>query len=122
MGSLDEHNPSLWVGTTPPTSYPSPSGDLRVDVAVVGAGITGLTAAKLLVGEGASVAVVEAGRICAGVTGYTTAKVTSLHSLIYARLEQAFGADAPRAYAARQPGGAGHGRRPGGRIWDRLRA
>ena len=100
MGSLHERNRSLWVDTTPPTSYESLGGDVTVDVAVVGGGITGLTAAKLLVGEGATVAVIEAGRICAGVTGYTTAKVTSLHSLIYARIEQAFGAGAASAYAA----------------------
>lgn len=100
MGSLSEHNPSLWVGTSGATSYPPLGGDVTVDVAVVGGGITGLTVAKLLAGEGASVAVLEAGRICAGVTGYTTAKVSSLHSLIYARLETAFGRRACEVYGA----------------------
>lgn len=44
---------------------------------MIGGGITGLTVAKLLAGDGATVTIVEAGRICAGVTGDTTGKVTS---------------------------------------------
>ncbi len=85
MGSLQEANPSLWIPTAPPTDYPSlrDGGHQphRVDVAVVGSGITGLTAATLLKAAGATVAVLEAGRVCSGVTAYTTAKVTSLHGL-----------------------------------------
>jgi glycine/D-amino acid oxidase-like deaminating enzyme/nitrite reductase/ring-hydroxylating ferredoxin subunit len=100
MGSLEERNVSLWVGTTgdPPRYGPLP-GDASVDVAVVGAGITGLTVAHLLARDGARVAVLEAGRVAAGVTGYTTAKITSLHTLIYDRLEQSFGQETAAAYA-----------------------
>src|ERR687890_1818339 len=95
-----EGNVSYWVATTPETSFPAyPGGDLKVDVAVLGGGITGLATALLLQQAGASVAVVEAGRIACGVTGYTTAKVTSLHGLTYDSLERAFGPDGSRAYA-----------------------
>ena len=94
MGTLHERNPSLWVGTTGETSYPSLIGDIDVDVAVVGAGITGLSAAALLRQDGRRVAVVEAGRVASGVTGYTTAKVTALHGLIYEDLVSAFGEEA----------------------------
>jgi glycine/D-amino acid oxidase-like deaminating enzyme/nitrite reductase/ring-hydroxylating ferredoxin subunit len=69
-----------------------------VDVAVIGAGITGLTTALLLAETGATVTVLEADRVAAGVTGYTTAKVTSLHGLIYATLESRFGEAAARTY------------------------
>ncbi len=100
MGSLDETNPSLWVSTTAAAPRHGPLGhDIRVDVAVVGAGIAGLSVARLLAAQGATVAVIDAGPVGAGVTGYTTAKVTALHSLIYARLRESFGAEAAAVYA-----------------------
>ena len=99
MASLDG-NVSYWVATTPETGFPSyPGGDLKVEVAVLGGGITGLTTALLLQQAGASVAVVEAGRVAGGVTGFTTAKVTSLHGLTYAKLTSTFGAEGARVYA-----------------------
>jgi glycine/D-amino acid oxidase-like deaminating enzyme/nitrite reductase/ring-hydroxylating ferredoxin subunit len=73
--------------------------DLVVDVAVVGAGITGVTAALALKGTGATVAVLEAGRVCEGITGYTTAKVTSLQQTAYTDLVSSFGEDTARVYA-----------------------
>ncbi len=99
MGSLRERNVSLWVATTPETDYPRLSGDVAVDVAVVGAGITGLSVATLLKRAGARVAVVEAGRVASGVTGHTTAKVTSLHGLVYRDLVQELGEERARLYA-----------------------
>ncbi len=99
MGSLEERNPSLWVGTTPRTQYPPLRDDVHVDVAVVGAGITGLTTAALLLRDGCRVAVVEAGRLASGVTGYTTAKVTALHGLIYGELVGAFDLAGAARYA-----------------------
>lgn len=69
-----------------------------MDVAVVGAGITGLTTALLLQREGARVALVEAGGVCSGVTAYTTGKVTSLHGLTYGPLRETFGEETARVY------------------------
>ncbi|HEX4979724.1 MAG TPA: FAD-dependent oxidoreductase [Acidimicrobiales bacterium] len=100
MGSVHEHNPSLWVATTDPAPFAPLQGDARADVAVVGAGITGLATARLLVEAGASVVVVEAGDLCAGATGYTTAKVTSLHGLLYQRIASRFDEDRARGYGA----------------------
>ena len=51
------------------TSYPSLQGDMAADVVVIGAGITGLTAATLFTEVGRRVVVVEAGRVASGVTG-----------------------------------------------------
>ena len=92
-------NVSYWVDSTSPAEFPRLTGELEVDVAVVGAGIVGLTAARILKNAGRSVAVVEMDRIGRGVTGYTTAKVTAGHSLIYQQLEKRHGADKARAYA-----------------------
>ena len=100
MGSLEMRNPSLWVGTTAQSpSLPALSGTVHVDVAVVGAGITGLTTAWLLKSAGAKVAVVEGGRVASGTTGYTTAKVTALHGLTYADLVATHGHDRAQQYA-----------------------
>jgi glycine/D-amino acid oxidase-like deaminating enzyme/nitrite reductase/ring-hydroxylating ferredoxin subunit len=100
VGSLNETNPSLWVETTRdrPLAFPRLSGTIEVDVAVIGAGIAGLLTATLLKEAGASVAVVEAGRICSGATAYTTAKITSLHGLAYAGLASNRSDDVARAY------------------------
>jgi ribulose 1,5-bisphosphate synthetase/thiazole synthase len=63
---------SYWIDSTEPPVYPPLESTIDVDVAVIGAGITGLTAAYLLTREGRSVAVVDSKRIVRGVTGYTT--------------------------------------------------
>ena len=96
---------SLWLDTSEGPAYPPLSRDIEVDVAVVGAGITGITAALLVKRGGARVAVLEAGPVCAGTTGYTTAKVTSLHGTVYRELSSTFGEDGARVYAQANEGG-----------------
>ena len=96
--ALLDRNLSLWLGTTPGTSYPRLSGTYDADVVVVGGGITGLTTALLLAQRGVSVVVLEAHRLAAGTTGYTTAKITSLHSLTYAHLIEQLGEENARLY------------------------
>lgn len=90
---------SLWIDTAPATRYPVLDDDLAVDVAVVGGGIAGITAAFLLKAAGRRVALLEAGQLLHGVSGQTTAKLTSQHTLIYSRLLQHFGEAKARAYA-----------------------
>ena len=98
MGTLDERNRSLWVATTEAGDFPTLTGDDRADVIVVGAGITGLTTARLLVEEGRSVIVVDAGPVCAGASGYTTAKITSLHGITYTEIAERFDEHRARLY------------------------
>jgi glycine/D-amino acid oxidase-like deaminating enzyme/nitrite reductase/ring-hydroxylating ferredoxin subunit len=90
---------SYWLDSTPATDYPELSNEHSADVAVIGGGIVGLTTALLLKRAGRSVAVIEARRIAAQVTGHTTAKLTSLHGLIYADLIEHFGERRARLYA-----------------------
>jgi glycine/D-amino acid oxidase-like deaminating enzyme/nitrite reductase/ring-hydroxylating ferredoxin subunit len=71
--------------------------DLSVDVAVVGAGITGITAALLLKQAGLSVALFERDRACFGDTGMTTAHVTQLTDIRLHTLIRDFGRDHARA-------------------------
>ncbi len=98
MRHLSNGNLSYWIDSTPETSYPAAAGDHNVDVAIIGGGIFGITAAYLLKQEGLSVAVLEGDRIVRGVTGYTTAKISSGQHLIYSQLAKKFGEDAARTY------------------------
>lgn len=91
-------NQSFWIESTSSSNYPMLNGDLTVDVAIVGGGIVGLTAAYLLTQAGKKVAVIEAKQIATGVSGHTTAKLTSLHQLIYADLIEQFGEETARIY------------------------
>jgi glycine/D-amino acid oxidase-like deaminating enzyme len=93
-----EGHPSIWMATSASTEYPRLEGRVEADVAVIGAGITGLAAGALLAREGLEVVVVEARRIASGTTGYTTAKVTSLHGLAYAEMAVTHGEDHAGAY------------------------
>jgi len=61
--------PSFWLETTPETDYPKLADGISVDVAIVGAGITGITAAALLERAGKTVALIDSKRIVHGATG-----------------------------------------------------
>jgi glycine/D-amino acid oxidase-like deaminating enzyme/nitrite reductase/ring-hydroxylating ferredoxin subunit len=100
-------NRTYWNETAAPTDFPALAGDIEVDVAIVGGGIVGVTAARLLKDRGLRVALVEARRIGRQVTGKSTAKVTSQHSLIYQKLAGTFGEDRARLYADAQEWGIG---------------
>ncbi|MDQ4012041.1 MAG: FAD-dependent oxidoreductase [Actinomycetota bacterium] len=91
---------SLWLAGIPTDGYPRLDGDRTVDVAVLGGGITGLTAALLLALRGARVAVIEADRVGGGVTGNNTAKITALQSTVYSSLHRTHGEEAAADYAA----------------------
>ena len=93
---------SWWVASTGTTGYPVLTDGTRADVAVLGGGIAGLTTAYLLAREGRSVVLVEADRIASGVTGYTTAKVSVQHNLVYADLASRHDAETARLYAESQ--------------------
>ena len=89
---------SLWTKTGRLPSFDPLPGDLRTDVLVIGGGMAGLLCAYRLTEAGVDCALVEADRICGGVTKNTTAKITSQHGLIYHRLIREFGPERARLY------------------------
>ncbi len=99
MSAQAARRASVWVDTGPePPARPRLETSTRADVAVLGGGIVGITTALLLKEAGLRVVLLEAGRLARGVSGFTTAKVSSQHGMIYARLRSSFGADGARTY------------------------
>ena len=94
---------SLWMADPDWPRFGQLQSDLTVQALVVGSGITGLTAARLLADEGMSVAVVDSSRLCSGVTGFTTAKLTALQSTIYTDLVHTWGEEVAAGYAVGEP-------------------
>ncbi|UPM42728.1 FAD-dependent oxidoreductase [Halocatena salina] len=97
-GLAGQHEP-IWFDTTPETGYEALDGEVSVDTAVIGGGIAGITTAYELRNAGQSVALIERDRILRAVTGHTTAKLTSLHGLLYAHLCEHVSQQHVRQYA-----------------------
>ncbi|MBA3746772.1 MAG: FAD-dependent oxidoreductase [Solirubrobacterales bacterium] len=97
---MPRHADSLWLAAAAPTAYPALEDSLEFDVAVIGGGIAGISAAHALKREGARVAVLERGVVCGGATGFTTAKVSALQETKLSEIHRLHGADGAAAYAA----------------------
>lgn len=89
---------SIWKETVELPSRPGAAGEYLCDVAVIGAGMTGILTAYFLGRQGMRVMVLEADRIAAGQTGSTTAKITSQHGLMYHELIRTVGEERARLY------------------------
>jgi glycine/D-amino acid oxidase-like deaminating enzyme len=77
---------TFWLENCPGTNFPKLKEGLKVDVAVLGGGIVGVTTATLLKESGFKVALVEADKIVEDVTVGTTAKISAAPNMIYKRL------------------------------------
>jgi glycine/D-amino acid oxidase-like deaminating enzyme len=89
----------FWLDCEREVSFATLQTNLKVDVAIVGAGIVGLHAAYLLRDSGLKIAVLEAREVGRQATGRSTAKVTSQHGLKYASLTRDFGKESAKLYA-----------------------
>lgn len=83
--------PSVFWQRQRPAPRPSLQGDLTVDVAVVGGGVAGLSAAKALLQSGATVALLEADLCGAGASGRSSGFMTPDSELQLAQLTRRFG-------------------------------
>lgn len=99
-GLTEQSGHSIWHETVRKSVYPSFEGALSTDVCVVGAGISGLTTALLLQRDGRQVVVLEAELIGSGATGSTSAHVTHVPDVRYAKLVDQLGTDDARVFAA----------------------
>jgi glycine/D-amino acid oxidase-like deaminating enzyme/nitrite reductase/ring-hydroxylating ferredoxin subunit len=91
---------SIWLEGPSPSGFDPLVGEGgHFDAIVVGGGIAGLTTAVLLKETGATVAVLEAGRVGHGVTACTTAKVTALQGSTISTVRRAQGEERAVVYA-----------------------
>ena len=90
---------SYWLDTAPAFTGAQLGGLPRqVDVAVVGGGFTGLAAARALVLKGASVVVLDAGRVIGEASGRNGGQCNTGVAQDYAGLHASLGAAKARAY------------------------
>jgi glycine/D-amino acid oxidase-like deaminating enzyme len=99
VAGLPGKDTSIWLDTTPGTSFPKLEANDEADAAIIGAGIAGILTAWQLQQAGLKVIIVEKNRIIENTTGNTTAKLTSQHNLIYDFLIKKNGRDAAQAFA-----------------------
>jgi glycine/D-amino acid oxidase-like deaminating enzyme len=94
---------SLWQDLSPHVGSDSAvDTDRHCDVAVVGAGLTGLTTALLLARAGRSVVVLEGAWVGAGTTGRSTAKVSALQGTQLSRVAAHHGSEVVGSYVEAQ--------------------
>ena len=96
----DGDNHSIWQSGIPAEPLnDKPYGDSKFDVLIVGAGITGLTAALFLQKAGKKVLVADAQRPGFGTTGGTSAHINTFADTTYKEAESAFGKDGAQLFA-----------------------
>lgn len=88
---------SYWIDSAELPTHRSLNRDVEVDVIVVGAGITGITAAYLAKQAGKTVALLDRDRSGMIDTGHTTAHLTAVTDLRLQEISRNFGRDAARA-------------------------
>lgn len=92
-------NLSYWLDSTEQLQFEKLSQDTQADVAVIGAGIAGITTAYCLIKSGKSVVVLEDGYVGSGETGRTTAHLVNALDDFYHIIEKYHGEDGAK-YAA----------------------
>jgi len=89
---------SIWNNDVKRHNFNSLEGDITTDVLIIGGGLCGILCAYMLKRAGVDYVLVEADRICSGVTNNTTAKITFQHGLIYHKLLDKYGTEYAQKY------------------------
>ncbi len=90
---------SYWIDSVKENKiYDKISADYSCDVCIIGGGITGLTAGYYLSNLGLKVIIVEKDLIGHKTSGYSTAKITYQHNLIYDHLIKSYGEKYAKGY------------------------
>src|SRR6266576_1123345 len=99
LGERAGANPSFWERTAQKFYTTPVTENLTADICIVGAGITGVTAAYLLAREGRDVVLIDDGPVGGGMTGRTTAHLVNALDDRYYELEKMLGEEFSRLCA-----------------------
>lgn len=91
-------NNSFWLNSFKTEKFNALEKDIKVDVCIVGGGLTGISTAYYLSKKGYKVVVIERDTIASKTTGHTTAKITSQHGLFYKYLIDSKGENFAKKY------------------------
>lgn len=98
---LNEATSSLWQKTTHYESFYTKSAKelpLKASVVIIGGGMAGVLTAYQLKRRGIDAIVLERDEIGRTCTAHTTAKITSLHGIIYQKIAKTYGKEKARQY------------------------
>lgn len=89
---------SLWHKSVKMPEFEPLNKNEKTDVLIIGGGIAGILTAHFLKERNIDYILVESNKICGGVTGNTTAKLTLSHGLIYSKIIKEYGVERAQAY------------------------
>ena len=93
---------SVWTEGAKRPHFDKLSGKADTDVLIIGGGVAGLLCAYKLKNAGIDCILLEADKICSGITKNTTAKITLSHGLIYHKIIVRFGEEYAKYYLKAQ--------------------
>lgn len=89
---------SVWIESEKLPKFGELNGDVKTDVLIIGGGMCGILCAYKLQQAGINYILVEGEQIASGITKNTTAKITSLHGLIYDKIISDLGVEHAKMY------------------------
>lgn len=93
---------SIWLEAVQRPHFDFLKQNVKTDVLIIGGGIAGILCTYMLQRAGVNCVLVEADKICNGITKNTTAKITLQHGLIYDQMIRRFGSETARLYLEAQ--------------------